>query len=224
MAETFNCPKCGAPLETDGQETTIHCEYCGESVVVPQELRVNKQPQPDAGHIPMEFEQPAPSANYSGKLGASQVRQMMMAIRSGQNAQAASIFQAGTGVNQATAQQTIDMITQQLAISSRILPAELAALLMGAYKAPLQGNYQANQPVLPVKRRRRSGGLGCLLALVIIVLALYLSYTALSPSQLISAFTSGKANSSLHQTAIAPVSIFSTAIAPIMGNGSGAGK
>jgi len=43
MAETFNCPKCGAPINYNGQEQgyheTIACPYCGESVIVPAELR-----------------------------------------------------------------------------------------------------------------------------------------------------------------------------------------
>ena len=39
MAQTFNCPSCGAPLEPDGDTPTIHCKYCNESVIVPADLR-----------------------------------------------------------------------------------------------------------------------------------------------------------------------------------------
>jgi hypothetical protein len=42
MAATFDCPKCGAPLELDlkpGQET-VECTYCHETVIIPDDLRV----------------------------------------------------------------------------------------------------------------------------------------------------------------------------------------
>jgi len=39
MAKTFDCPSCGAPLEPQGELKTIKCKYCGESVIVPAELR-----------------------------------------------------------------------------------------------------------------------------------------------------------------------------------------
>ena len=225
MAQTFNCPSCGAPLETDGNEATIHCEYCGESVIVPSELRTSSQNQQQPGNIPMQPQQPVSPGNIPGKLDVSLVRQMMMAIRSGQTADAVRIFQNGTGTSPEMASQTIDTIAQQIAISNRILPGELAALMMGAYQARGQRNYSASSPLMPTRPiRRRGGRLGCLLALVIVILAAYLSYTALSPSQLISAFSSGKENTSLHQTAVAPVSVFSTAIAPIIGKSTGANK
>jgi hypothetical protein len=42
MAATFDCPKCGAPLEFDpkpGQET-VECTYCHETVIIPDDLRI----------------------------------------------------------------------------------------------------------------------------------------------------------------------------------------
>lgn len=44
MANTFDCPKCSAPLDYDGNGLTVHCPFCGSSVVVPEQLR----PQQDA--------------------------------------------------------------------------------------------------------------------------------------------------------------------------------
>ena len=55
MTATFDCPKCGAPLEFDpkpGQET-MECTYCHETVIIPDDLRIPlprvvkpKQPPP----------------------------------------------------------------------------------------------------------------------------------------------------------------------------------
>ncbi len=43
MADSFNCPKCGAPVKYDsaeqGDSKTIPCPYCGESILIPVELR-----------------------------------------------------------------------------------------------------------------------------------------------------------------------------------------
>ena len=57
MAQTFNCPSCGAPLEIDGDKTSIVCKFCGDTVAVPEEFR----PRPvEASPAPVEA-QPWPS-------------------------------------------------------------------------------------------------------------------------------------------------------------------
>src|SRR5260221_9348305 len=40
--KTFNCPTCNAPLTTTGNEAEVHCQYCGNMVIVPRELRTNE--------------------------------------------------------------------------------------------------------------------------------------------------------------------------------------
>ena len=37
-AKTFKCPSCGSALEPDGDEKEIKCAYCGNTVIVPEEL------------------------------------------------------------------------------------------------------------------------------------------------------------------------------------------
>ena len=39
MSQSFDCPKCGAPLDYDGIGETQRCPFCNNSVVVPAELR-----------------------------------------------------------------------------------------------------------------------------------------------------------------------------------------
>lgn len=51
--QLFHCPTCGAGLsapETDA--TTVRCEYCGSSVVVPENLRKRRQPEGIQINIP----------------------------------------------------------------------------------------------------------------------------------------------------------------------------
>ena len=40
------CPSCGAKLKITGDEVQVKCDYCGNAVIVPEELR-NKQPEAD---------------------------------------------------------------------------------------------------------------------------------------------------------------------------------
>ncbi len=48
MPEAFSCPTCGAPLTYDGgEETTIICPFCRNSVIVPEELHHKHPPQAD---------------------------------------------------------------------------------------------------------------------------------------------------------------------------------
>ncbi len=44
MTKTFECPRCGAPLDYNGAETTIRCPYCNNSVIVPEELLTGHEP------------------------------------------------------------------------------------------------------------------------------------------------------------------------------------
>ena len=42
--KSFQCPNCGSSVHTDGTQKEVKCEYCGTSVIVPEELR--DQPAP----------------------------------------------------------------------------------------------------------------------------------------------------------------------------------
>jgi outer membrane protein assembly factor BamB len=53
---TLACPTCGAPLELDGNQPSIHCKYCNASVVNPE-----YQPPQPARPEPVLRVQPAPS-------------------------------------------------------------------------------------------------------------------------------------------------------------------
>ena len=44
-AKTFNCPSCGAALTTTGDEAELKCQFCGNTVIVPPELRKQRDPE-----------------------------------------------------------------------------------------------------------------------------------------------------------------------------------
>jgi DNA-directed RNA polymerase subunit RPC12/RpoP len=37
--KTFQCPGCGSPLKPTGKEKMVKCGYCGNTIIVPEELR-----------------------------------------------------------------------------------------------------------------------------------------------------------------------------------------
>jgi DNA-directed RNA polymerase subunit RPC12/RpoP len=52
MVNTFNCPRCNAPLDLSGSKNVIQCPYCGNSVIVPEDLRAQKPPASIEAVIP----------------------------------------------------------------------------------------------------------------------------------------------------------------------------
>lgn len=74
-AQSFKCPNCGAPLDYDGSGTpTVRCQYCNNSVMVPDELRsrdLHEKPrvQEEPGHSISINIQEVPQAARAGKLG-----------------------------------------------------------------------------------------------------------------------------------------------------------
>ena len=53
MSATFDCPKCGAPLDFEPEpgEKTVECSFCHETVVIPADLRI-PLPRVKADHRP----------------------------------------------------------------------------------------------------------------------------------------------------------------------------
>ena len=43
--ETFQCPSCSAPVdyETESGDSTVTCEFCANTIVVPESLRKKQQ-------------------------------------------------------------------------------------------------------------------------------------------------------------------------------------
>jgi hypothetical protein len=58
MAETFKCPQCGGPIsfEPEPGDKTVACSFCGETVIIPEELRIALPPpmalQPAVAKVP----------------------------------------------------------------------------------------------------------------------------------------------------------------------------
>jgi LSD1 subclass zinc finger protein len=51
MSKPFKCTSCGGPLEYDGNASTVRCPFCGNSIIVPEELRARPAPSWGAGLV-----------------------------------------------------------------------------------------------------------------------------------------------------------------------------
>jgi hypothetical protein len=61
--QVFQCPACGANLSYDGgPETSLVCEFCGTSVIVPEEMRPKSTSSPAPGTAQAFNQQPGPES------------------------------------------------------------------------------------------------------------------------------------------------------------------
>ena len=82
MSISFKCPACGAPLEyAGGEETTVQCSYCTNTVAVPPELRPAPAPTgsrpvapPDIVIVPLPPTPALPSAPGDARSALKQMR------------------------------------------------------------------------------------------------------------------------------------------------------
>jgi hypothetical protein len=99
MAQSFNCPNCGAPLDHSGNgASTISCPYCYGSVIVPPELR-NQRSEPVAQDVTMSL------AGQAHKL-----RELSNLVRTNQRDQAISVYSQVYHVDPVQAQQLVDQL------------------------------------------------------------------------------------------------------------------
>lgn len=71
MAEgkLFKCPTCGSSLAPDGNQANIKCEYCGNNVIVPPELRqADPVNQPGSSPISIVMNDGATSIQMPGGM------------------------------------------------------------------------------------------------------------------------------------------------------------
>jgi DNA-binding beta-propeller fold protein YncE len=72
----FNCPSCGASLSIEGTDIQVRCQFCGNTVIVPEELRVKPVAPPPPVYTPPVYTPPvyAPPPVYSPPTPTSRRR------------------------------------------------------------------------------------------------------------------------------------------------------
>lgn len=94
MATTFHCPNCAAPLEYQGVDLTVECQFCGSRVVVPESLR----PRPGLGGM-------------ETLLGdAQRLAEVMAELQAGRKINAIKIYRDLTGCGLAEAKAAVEQL------------------------------------------------------------------------------------------------------------------
>ena len=147
MSVPFKCSSCGGPLEYDGGEITVRCEFCSNLIIVPEELRA-------------DFE--APRANIPFLQQLANLKQIGNLIRDGNKIGAIKLYRETFGVALSDAKSAVEKV-------SGGHPVEITS----TFGVDSQHAGTAQRPLIKFAQSRRAVGLkGCspfVLALVIVV-------------------------------------------------------
>ncbi len=126
MPIPFKCPSCGGPLQYDGGDITVRCEFCTNHVIVPEELRAMQSPA--RGDVPLQ--------DQLGKLA-----EIGRLIRDGQKIAAIKLYRETFGVGLKEAKDAVE----NLAAGRRVEVS--SSFQAGGYQTAQQpyGTFQSPQ-------------------------------------------------------------------------------
>lgn len=108
MAEIFQCPSCGGRLEFDGGDhPTVRCEYCANTVIVPESLRSHTRS----------------AALLSQKQKA--VEEIVRLINAGNRREATHLYAETFRVDRAQAREAVARLADGLSLSSQHVNVQL---------------------------------------------------------------------------------------------------
>ncbi len=119
MAQTFNCPNCGAPLDYRGNDPIIRCPYCNSSVIVPENLRA----RPQFSSKPDNF-----TLSGFGNLGglvsqARRINEVKDLAQAGEMEKAVALYREITGADEFAARQAVGNLSMGQPIVFSGMPA-----------------------------------------------------------------------------------------------------
>jgi LSD1 subclass zinc finger protein len=127
MAETFNCPSCGGPLEyTRDSGSSIRCPHCFNTVIVPEVLRGNRQAGgPTSSQGQSQLTSP-PAPHVDPQQLETEIRQL---LASRQKITAIKVYRQATAVGLKEAKDAVEAIEAggRLDASQLMQPASQAA-------------------------------------------------------------------------------------------------
>lgn len=156
MAQTFNCPNCGAPLDYQGNDPIIRCPYCNSSVIVPENLRS----KPQFSSKPDNF-----TLSGLGDLGglvsqARRINEVKTLAQAGEMEKAIALYREITGAEEFAARQAVGNLAMGQPIVFSGMPA---VSMVGAPAIQIQPDKTAQT----IRR-----GVGCfLVGLTLFILA-----------------------------------------------------
>ena len=164
--EVFQCPSCGANLSYDGgPETSFPCQFCGTTVVVPEELRPHTPGQgtPATGGGAADFAGLGQWA--AGAMPLDKLAEIKRLTQNGQKIEAIKVYREVTGVGLREAKEAVDRLEagQPLVFTSTAsvnLSGTSAAAGQAAQLAEVTRLAQSGQKIQAIKIYREITGLG----------------------------------------------------------------
>ena len=162
--EVFQCPSCGANLSYDGgPETSFPCQFCGTTVVVPEELRPHTAAEAAPGGGIADF---AGLGQWvAGAMPLDKLAEIKRLTQNGQKIEAIKIYREVTGVGLREAKEAVERLEagQPLVFTSSAsvnLSGTSAAVDQAAQMAEVQRLAQSGQKIQAIKIYREMTGLG----------------------------------------------------------------
>jgi DNA-directed RNA polymerase subunit RPC12/RpoP len=103
MTQPFKCPSCGAPLSFESAGASVRCNFCGNTVIVPEELRTPDLQAP-----------PTPQAPSLGNIlgQAARLGELGQLIRGGHKIAAIKLYRELFGVGLKEAKDAVERLEQ----------------------------------------------------------------------------------------------------------------
>ncbi len=135
MSKPFKCTSCGGPLEYDGQTSTVRCPFCGNSIIVPEELRAKTAESWGSGLV---------DGIFKLQQRAASLQEIARLARSNRKLEAIKLYREIFGVGLEEAKAAVD----------RMAVGEAAEAVVMSSNAPAfrQHVFDPQSLVRPVKR------------------------------------------------------------------------
>jgi hypothetical protein len=140
MSKPFKCTSCGGPLEYDGSALSIPCLFCGNSTIVPEELRARPPASWGTGLVDGLFKLQERAAN---------LQEVARLARSNRKIEAIKLYREIFGVGLEEAKVAVERMAVGGAAEFTVMSAETPH-----YQSH---NFQAQMAVVPQKKRSRFG-------------------------------------------------------------------
>jgi streptogramin lyase len=165
MPTSFNCPMCAAPLELAGDDAvTMRCPYCGNTVMIPEEVRGGLGDESTGEVIGSAF---APVIDQTLK-----VAEVARLVRAGNKIAAIKLYRETFGVGLREAKEAVEKIGAGQPISFMHTERRTANVSPQQWKsAPLMQEQAMRQ-----KKRGARFWLGVGIALIVAVIGLFLIF------------------------------------------------
>ena len=140
MANIFNCPTCGAPLDYAGSGDTMRCPYCNNSVIVPAELRT--------------------AAHSSDGHTSDAMQGVVTLARAGKKIEAIKLYRMLTNAGLVEAKAAVENLSAGGSIPSGQAEIQVDHPLPGDQNAEIRRLLQSNQKIEAIKLYRQKTGVG----------------------------------------------------------------